>query len=296
VRIFGSDASSTGVLVQPTVALADGNAILQVRAFDGTQRLRVENNNLVTVNSGFAVNGASALSGNVSVGGDVTVGGADLNIAKSGGASLLRFQSAGGSNNDPGRIEHSESGNTGELWIASSDDWDGVSAADSINFGERRRNLPIHKFDSAGNAEHTGDLTVGDDLFVGGAVSSGCPAGTAFVSGWCIDASRSHAAAVETWGQAMTFCNSQGKGLCPYDALMACDELNPSGSNCTADTADSGRVLWTGTRHSNRETDFDEPYQDNLMCYVGGSRHVDECSAGERHDYYCCTHAYPGTR
>jgi hypothetical protein len=195
------------------------------------------------------------------------------------------FPSAGGSNNDPGAIEHVENGNVGELWLSSSDDWRGVSADDRIVFGDRSRGVAQHEFDSAGNVEHRGDVTVG------GAISSTCPTGMSFAAGWCIDDVLGNNGALENFGAAVRFCNRRGKMVCPYDALMMCDELDTP-SACSTKTSEVNTILWTSTRHGDRG-DLGENWRGNLMCFRNGAG--TECSNTQTHDYFCCSHAYPGT-
>jgi hypothetical protein len=142
-----------------------------------------------------------------------------------------------------------------------------------------------HELDASGDAFHRGDLTVG------GALSSTCPTGMTFVAGWCIDNTRGNNGAIQTYNQAMRFCHGRGKMLCSYDALAACDELQPSTSDCRTKTNEEAAILWSSTRHSDRG-DFEAQYQTRLMCYRNGKIH--QCDSSEAHDYYCCSHAYTG--
>lgn len=279
----------TGVNVQPDSALTNGQAVFTVRDAGGTERLRVESNNRVQVNEKIEVTGAATFSSTLAVGAastfasDVAVSGV-LSAAHASTVARVLFPSAGGANNDQGSIEHVEDGNTSELWLSSSDDWRNNDDTDRIIFGDRGTNMVQHEFDGAGNAVHRGDLTVG------GAVSSTCPSGMTFVAGWCIDNGLGNGGAVENYAAAIRICHNRGKMLCPYDALAACDEIDPSSSSCTAKTRD-GATLWSSTRHSERD-DHNESWRENLMCFRNAI--VDECTAIETHDYFCCTHAYTG--
>jgi hypothetical protein len=114
-----------------------------------------------------------------------------------------------------------------------------------------------------------------------------------FVAGWCIDNTRGNNGIIQSYNQSMRFCHNQGKMLCPYDALAACDELQPSTSDCRTKTnEDLPTVLWSSTRQSDRGN-FEAQYNLHLMCYRNGK--IDECDSNESHDYYCCSHAYSGT-
>jgi hypothetical protein len=125
-----------------------------------------------------------------------------------------------------------------------------------------------------------------------GALSSKCPNGMTFVAGWCIDNVRPQNGALKTFNEAMTFCQTQGKMLCPYDALVACDEMNPTSSDCRFRTTQEGNALWSSSR-SSHESAFGNGYPGNIMCYQNGK--IDLCGTSEGHDSYCCSHAYTGS-
>lgn len=301
-RLFGDTSGATGVTLQPRVEIADTSALFLVKSFDGSERLRINDNDTMTVGQKLSVSGTTTMTGALQVNaaltatGAVNANGAVINVPHSANSARINFTSAGGSNNDPGLIEHFESANVGELWINTSDDWSANSTAteDRIVFGTRSSNVVKHEFDAAGDAFHARDVFVGDDLDVAGAISSSCPGGMTFVAGWCIDTARSNNSAVQNFSAAMSFCHNAGKMLCPYDALLACDEINPSGADCTSQLDNGNAILWTSTRHLNREPDFGESWRFNIACYDGDDT-VDECFNTESHDYYCCTHAFTGT-
>lgn len=280
---LSSSSGATALFVHPNEQVADGNGVFIVEDHSGNARLRVEANSAVRVLENFTVSGSSTLSSTLSVTGATTLGNA-LNVNHVANVATLKFPSQGGANNDQGLIEHFESGNTGELYLSSSDDWDGTTTNDRIVFGQRGR-LDLHEFDSAGNATHLGDLTVG------GAISSTCPTGMSRIGSNCIDNNKRGNA---TFAAAMTICNDLGKSICTYDDMIMCDQLAPPGSNCDSDTNNAGVTMWTRTRQTERD-DFDETWQGNLACYIGTDK-IDECATGEQHEYYCCAGGiYAGT-
>jgi len=132
------------------------------------------------------------------------------------------------------------------------------------------------------------NTTVTGALNVTGTVHMSCPSDMTRFGTWCIDNARRP---VQTWTSALTTCHNDGRDICPYSALMACDQLGLSGSNCVAATDDNSVVLWTSDRHTERD-DFNESWVDNVICYKGDNE-IDECSTGESHDFFCCI---PGLR
>ena len=135
----------------------------------------------------------------------------------------------------------------------------------------------------------TGELDVGGSVAVAGTVTWHCPDDMSRVGTWCID--NSSGPSNTNWDNATLACHNAGKDLCPYNALMACDSIEPSASDCSAATDDANRYMWTRDRHFSRE-DFAEPWDVNLVCFKGDNT-VYECSVNETHEYFCCI---PGVR
>jgi len=223
--------------------------------------------------------GTSELRLNVDDGGAVVVGQqlqlqSSLFLEKEGTTSTIDFASQ---SNDPGEIIHYESSNTGELWLSSSDDWDAAATNDRIVFGEFSSGTVRHEFLANGDAEHDGALTVR------------CPSGMSRIGSDCIDNTKNGGDSNATFQNAVVNCASDGKSMCTYSQLIACDTLNPSASDCNDLTSTSSRTAWTLTRHGERD-DFDESWQNNIMCYRGDDEVV-ECNigSGATREYFCCT-------
>lgn len=284
-RIFG-DAGGVATIVQPVQDIPDVDAIFAVLSSNGTSRLRVEDNNRVLIGERLEVTGA------VSATGTVTAAGA-VNVSRSANVARINFP-VGAGGNDAASIEHFESGDVGELWLNSSDNWGTTGGAgtenDRVVLGDRAQNVVRHEFDAVGDAFHGRDVVVARNVDVAGSVSSSCPSGMSFAGGFCIDNVVEGGA---THGNAMNQCNNEGKMVCPYAAYMAADHFQPGDSQASARTRDGSSVLWTAERHNTR-SELGESWHTNILCWNSNNRSGRECSIGESLQYFCCTHAYPG--
>lgn len=169
-------------------------------------------------------------------------------------------------------------------------DIEGQADLDVAVNGHVGGNLQVGNDLQVGSEDQTdsGNVTTLGDIEAGGTIRWHCPQGMSRVGTWCIDDARSSNV---TWHTAVLACHNAGKSLCPYEALMLCDEIEPAGSTCSAGTDDDYRVFWTSTRHGERD-DFGEAWQSNLMCYAGNNSVV-ECHNDHSHEYVCCV---PGAR
>lgn len=125
----------------------------------------------------------------------------------------------------------------------------------------------------------TNDLFLNDDLFATGTLYWGCEPGYSRVGSWCI----SNTAGSGTYQQALEACHNTGASLCPYGALVTCDQVNLSTSSCNARTDGStGDRTWILAIDGDSGDDtFDAlTYEDdNTLDFTDG---------GESHGYYCC--------
>lgn len=66
-----------------------------------------------------------------------------------------------------------------------------------------------------------------------------CPLGTFSVGAWCIGQEQF----ARNFVDARSNCWSQGKQLCPVEAILACDVQSPGGADCTI-TTDLATEKW----------------------------------------------------
>ncbi len=107
----------------------------------------------------------------------------------------------------------------------------------------------------------TGNLVIGTDEASGSATIHGtltaaeyaCPPDTDRVGPWCISGLRQPGAGGGDWLDASVDCWEDRLQLCPRNALLACVELQPEGTDCDteADAARDGReATWFWTAES----------------------------------------------
>lgn len=154
---------------------------------------------------------------------------------------------------------------SGELYLEIAVGPDLGSLTTLASAGGGRQRVGTVPFAAAGPAAarvFMDDLEVRGDLTVGGSYGPPCSAGMTRVGAWCIDNEYTDDAAATLneagevfnttgFNGAVRFCHSEGKSLCPLDALIACDLAEPVGADCTTLTDASGPAslgdVWTST-------------------------------------------------
>ncbi len=201
-------------------------------------------------------------------------------------------------------LSEDEIGVLGFSLNSSPDNWGVVGVGGGEAWGGRF----LHS-DSVGDVDHQvmlagpvwgmevrGDVRIRDGALV-------CPFGTHAVGSWCIGPEQS----VNAWSDALRNCWEQGMRLCPLDAIMACDHLEPGGADCTAatDSSDPDEMFWLGDmphpyEQVNELADIDEVYADPTNAWTwssawiywpGGpvSNALEEDSKSTSHPSFCCT-------
>ena len=142
-------------------------------------------------------------------------------------------------------LDEDEIGVLGFSLNDSTDNWGVVGVGGDRAWGGRFLNS-----DGAGDAVHQvmlagPDVAIqahGDVLIRDGSLA--CPFGTYAVGSWCILGQKQP---LRIFATALRSCWELGMRLCPLDAIMACDHLEPSGAACTLATDDDeGGSLWLG--------------------------------------------------
>jgi len=118
---------------------------------------------------------------------------------------------------------------------------------------------------------------------------SGCSPGTTRIGHWCLD-DLIHLPP-SNFLQATTQCHLQGSSICPVEALMLCDVLNPSvlgnQASCVNTTDNAGRI-WTST--------YDASYGSSMfqaiVVYDGDTNTAWKASQAELYPFYCCKAAF----
>jgi hypothetical protein len=114
----------------------------------------------------------------------------------------------------------------------------------------------------------------------GGGSDGTCPPGSTPIGIWCVDDFRR---SVQNFAGATETCDAEARTICPVEAMMACDLLNPTTSNCRIDTDTPGTRLWTSTF----DAAFDTKVFQAIAIY-GGDEVIRPGNAGEFYPFYCC--------
>lgn len=113
-----------------------------------------------------------------------------------------------------------------------------------------------------------------------------CPSDMVRIGAECID---QELRAPQNLGGAMGTCNALGRSLCDFEAILACDVLEPlkgpgAPLSCGDVTDDAGQTIWTSSTHG----DAANPSTvDNLTCYKGSNTIV-QCHSPDLNAFFCC--------
>ena len=138
-----------------------------------------------------------------------------------------------------------------------------------------------------------GSLVVIDDIEVYGHVSSRCPDDTDEAAGWCVENLGAGSASVPTpanWATAVSDCDGKGMQLCPLEALMACDQLEPTTTGCEDATDGTGGTYDLWTADVQVPTGGGDAYS-NLVTF-DSNNNVDLESETATNSWLCCTAVY----
>ena len=118
-----------------------------------------------------------------------------------------------------------------------------------------------------------------------------CPAGTHRVGAWCIGPTEP----AVRWALAGQNCWNQGMQLCPLEALMACDILNPIGADCRTTTdAPATQWIWC-SEFQGDDVNALGAFGGQGRAYAGnGNNTVNEADwidVGQSHISHCCVAA-----
>ncbi len=135
-----------------------------------------------------------------------------------------------------------------------------------------------------------GNLQVGVNLQVNGALSWQCPAGTDRIGDECITDLQITA----NFTNATQTCHDLGMRVCSLATLLRCDRLNipTNGSTKCGDATDApgGVVIWTGDVYTSG-TSIDN-YNQSIAVWFSdahtGSDQVLRVNGAGFHNYYCC--------
>jgi hypothetical protein len=105
---------------------------------------------------------------------------------------------------------------------------------------------------------------------------------------WCID---NFLRPVHNFTEATLTCHAEGRTICPVEALMACDLIEPQIplGGCTTATDDGQTRLWT----NNYDASFEDSVFQSIVLY-GQDNKTFQANAGEFHPYFCCQAAGVG--
>lgn len=124
-----------------------------------------------------------------------------------------------------------------------------------------------------------GDASIGGELL--------CPDGTHRVGSWCIGPQQGPSA----YSEAMQACWAENMQLCPLQAVLACDIVQPAGADCTAAT-DATPTTWIWCA--------EQPTADDVNAFTGGEARIfahqgnhtqneaDFAAKTEALIYFCC--------
>jgi hypothetical protein len=112
-----------------------------------------------------------------------------------------------------------------------------------------------------------------------------CPAGSSRVGSWCIDDEEGITTA---YGEALQACDEAGKSLCPFDALMTCDWMQPAAGECTAATDNGAARTWTSSSAFQHGVSWF-----GTVVVVGGDNVVYVEGTTGPHPFYCCAPVIP---
>lgn len=146
---------------------------------------------------------------------------------------------------------------------------------------------------SAGNGDHdtrylrqtggtlTGSLTVNANLKVNGVVEADCPSGTQRVGTWCIE---STSRGPSDYSESLFRCHVNGMSLCPLEAIMTCDDVEPSqtGGSCGVVTDVNLTV-----RTSSVDLGSGSVYS-RMIGFNGGGNTISVLDRDTPYIYYCC--------
>ena len=333
VSLSGSDSTypDTGVALRTQTNPASGDAIFRVLSSAGAERLRVEHDGAVSMDNTLAVLGtgtstfagpvtATSFSGSgagitglftqttadglyVSNAGDnvtgdiVMVNSATLGFDDNDGAGSLEFGiHAVGENL---QIYEPE---TNELYMEFVD-------AGAMNWyvGGDSSATPTAEIVFATNGDITtlGDVTavdgtfsddvvITDDLTVGGSIASGCPTGTTYFGGWCMEngsGTDANGGSNDTWNIAQLDCTAKGMQICPSVAYIACDNsFGGSGATlaCEYETDNSAGVDGLYTSDFAPGGSFNNQA---VILYAAGNN-LALMPTSTNAEWLCCTPAY----
>ena len=264
--LSGSDTASpdVGIALRAETNPASGEALFRVLSQGGAERLRVEHDGAVSVDNDFSTTGDLSADGNLDIDGTASIA-STVDIDN----GTLRTV------NTTGLTIFTDTGNAG------------------ANTGQALKVVANRGTITSGRLEPL-TLTQDGDLTLTGAVVSACPANMTRIGDSCIDNDLTPRSGASTWDSATLDCHNQGKHLCSYAELMACDSLNPGTSDCTDETGGTGNTLHTSNRTFDAAAFPNNTNAGNLIGFRRGSSTL--MPVGVSADYFCCVHGvFTGT-
>lgn len=114
-----------------------------------------------------------------------------------------------------------------------------------------------------------------------------CPAGTHRAGAWCIGPQT----VTRDYNGSQISCWNQGMQLCPLDAILACDLLQPVGADCTTLT-DALTTQWIWCAEQSEANDVNAYVGGTARVFAGSGNHVgnevDFASKSDTNWYFCC--------
>jgi hypothetical protein len=118
----------------------------------------------------------------------------------------------------------------------------------------------------------------------------GCAADMVQIGDWCIDkfiqGLDPQSSPPATFEMASQACHARRKSICPIEALMLCDVLEPGGSSCTLATDQSTVRVWTST--------FDATFESGLfqgILLYGEDNKAFQGNSTNHYPFFCCSAA-----
>ncbi len=168
-------------------------------------------------------------------------------------------------------------GNGGDVEIAA-----GTVSAMTVNASGVTVKLPL----TVADVTATDDPAAANTLLINGRMRMTCPPNMTRLGAWCIDNTRR---APADYDGASSACHAVSANLCGMDALLLCDGLEPTTSDCTVYTDGNNPPLWTSWPS---QYDPTVSVYSQMSSFNPDDNSFDRTSSATPLRFYCCVPGY----